>query len=167
MEFMGRIQAGFNRFRQVLHERGIIVFLQAMLYRIQSMTRRKPQLSLQNWLTFYQSRREIRQPILKDTDIKKTPKVSILILTYNNLLFTKICLHSIYSNTAYPNFEVIVEDNASQDATPAWLNSFAPTHPNLKIILNSANLGYAGGNNQAAREATGEFIIFLNNDTVV
>lgn len=167
MKFFRRIQDIDHKARQILQERGIKVLLQSLLFKIQSMTKPKPQLSLQAWLTFYQNRGEIRQQPLQDKDVNKLPRVTILILTYNNLLFTKICLHNIYSNTTYPNFEVIAVDNASNDETPSWLSAFALTHPNLRVILNTKNLGFAGGNNQGAREADGEYIIFLNNDTVV
>jgi GT2 family glycosyltransferase/glycosyltransferase involved in cell wall biosynthesis len=123
--------------------------------------------SVQAWLSFYEKRVEIPVRSEKDVDGSMWPKVSILILTYNNFLINQLCLKSLYCNTTYPNFEVIVVDNASNDETPRWLNTFAETHPNLKIVLNTENRGFAGGNNQAASLATGEYLIFLNNDTVV
>ncbi|MEW6499716.1 MAG: glycosyltransferase, partial [Cyanobacteriota bacterium] len=49
------------------------------------------------------------------------PQASILILTYNNLDYTRLCLDSVFQNTAYPNFEVIVVDNASNDGTVEYL----------------------------------------------
>lgn len=123
--------------------------------------------SIEDWLSYYEGRPEIVQPLNSNIDNDKFPKISILILTFNNIIISKICLRSIYCNTTYPNFEVIVVDNASTDETPAWLKTYSRTHPNLKLILNSENIGFAGGNNQAAREATGEYLIFLNNDTVI
>jgi len=167
MKFFRRIQEYMNRAREVLRDKGLKVFLQALMFKLQSVFKRKPRLSLRAWLVYYQNRGEFHLQPEQDKDVDQYPKVSILILTYNNLIFTKICLHSIYSNTTYLNFEVIVVDNNSKDETPSWLTTFAQSHPNLKVILNSTNLGFAAGNNQAAKEAAGEYLLFLNNDTVV
>ncbi len=95
------------------------------------------------------------------------PKVSVIILTYNNLDYTRLCLESLYQKTAYPNFEVIVVDNASTDGTPTYLKEFATTHENMRLILNATNTGFARGNNTGAAAAIGEILVFLNNDTVV
>jgi GT2 family glycosyltransferase/glycosyltransferase involved in cell wall biosynthesis len=95
------------------------------------------------------------------------PLASIIIVTYNNLEYTRLCLESIYTRTAYPNFEVIVVDNASQDGTPAFLQAFAATHPTCRLILNETNEGFARANNRGLAVARGEYIILLNNDTVI
>ena len=95
------------------------------------------------------------------------PKVSIAIVTYNNLALTRHCLESLYRRTEWPNVEVIVVDNASVDGTPGYLRDAAATHPNLRLILNLHNAGFAVGNNQALRVASGEYIVLLNNDTVL
>jgi GT2 family glycosyltransferase/glycosyltransferase involved in cell wall biosynthesis len=94
-------------------------------------------------------------------------KASIIILTYNGLDYTRGCLESIYQKTNGPDFEVIIVDNASQDETPAYLEAFAREHPNCKVILNDKNEGFARGNNIGAAAATGEYLVFLNNDTIV
>jgi GT2 family glycosyltransferase/glycosyltransferase involved in cell wall biosynthesis len=95
------------------------------------------------------------------------PPASIIILTYNNQAITRQCLESIFTHTSYPRFEVIVVDNASTDNTVEYLHSIAAAHPNVRLVLNSKNLGFAAGNNQGVSAATGEYIVFLNNDTVV
>ncbi len=94
------------------------------------------------------------------------PKASIIILTYNNLELTQACLESVYSRTEFP-FEVIVVDNASQDGIPQVLKEFASNRANFRFILNRTNQGFSRANNQGASLATGEYLIFLNNDTVV
>ena len=100
--------------------------------------------------------------------IKKTfPLTSIVIVTYNNLNYTKLCIDSILNKTAYPNYEIIVVDNASSDGTREYLESLREKYSNIKLILNKENLGFAAANNQGIREAKGDYIIFLNNDTVV
>lgn len=95
------------------------------------------------------------------------PVASIVILTYNNLEVTRLCLNSIYAKTDHPSFEVIIVDNASQDGTAAFLRDFAEKHENVRLILNSTNEGFARGNNRGASIASGEYLVFLNNDTVV
>jgi GT2 family glycosyltransferase/glycosyltransferase involved in cell wall biosynthesis len=94
-------------------------------------------------------------------------KISIIVLTYNNLDYNRLCLNSIVEKTVYPNYELIVVDNASTDGTPEFLEEFAARHPHVRLVLNAANTGFARGNNIGAAEATGEILVFLNNDTVV
>lgn len=94
-------------------------------------------------------------------------RASIIIVTYNNLDYNKLCLQSIYDKTQYPDFEIIVVDNNSTDGTPEFLKEFEGTHPGIRVILNENNVGFAAANNQALDIATGEFIVFLNNDTIV
>jgi GT2 family glycosyltransferase len=95
------------------------------------------------------------------------PLVSIIVVTFNNLKYTQLCVESIYGKTAYPNFELIIVDNASSDGTPDYLNSLKEKYDNVNIVLNSENLGFATANNIGIRESKGEYIILLNNDTVV
>jgi GT2 family glycosyltransferase len=94
-------------------------------------------------------------------------KVSIIILTFNNLNYNRLCLESIYNKTAYPNFEVIVVDNASSDGTPEFLKEFQLDHKNFKVIFNDKNEGFARANNQGFAISTGDYVAFLNNDTIV
>ncbi len=95
------------------------------------------------------------------------PKVSIIILSYNNLKHTKACLYSILNYSNYPNLELIIVDNGSQDETPDFLKEFKEKNSNVGLILNQTNKGFAGGCNQGIDAATGDYIIFLNNDTIV
>lgn len=95
------------------------------------------------------------------------PRASIVIVTYNNLALTRLCLDSILRNTAHLGFEVIVVDNASQDGTPACLKFIAQREPRLKVILNPRNAGFAAANNQGLAQASGDHLVLLNNDTIV
>jgi GT2 family glycosyltransferase/glycosyltransferase involved in cell wall biosynthesis len=97
---------------------------------------------------------------------KAQPCVSVIILCYNNLSFTKACLESVIQLTDYANLEIILVDNCSTDGTPEYLSGL-PMGPDLKVVLNEENLGFAGGNNVGMRKATGEYVILLNNDTFV
>jgi len=87
---------------------------------------------------------------------------SIIILTRNNLEYTKMCLESIRRYTPEPH-EIIVVDNGSTDGTIEYLEA----QEDVKLIKNGLNLGFALGNNLGLREARGEYIVILNNDTVV
>lgn len=95
------------------------------------------------------------------------PKVSIIVVTYHNLELTHLCIESIFQNTTYPDYEVIIIDNASSDGTRNFLRYLARTRPAVKIILNDDNLGFAAANNQGLRMAQGDYLVLLNNDTVV
>ncbi|MDG4582710.1 MAG: glycosyltransferase [Candidatus Competibacter sp.] len=94
-------------------------------------------------------------------------KASFIIVTYNNCNLTQLCVESIFRNTTYPNYEVILVDNASSDDTRNYLRYLARTSDRIKIILNDQNLGFAKANNQGLKVATGELLVLLNNDTVV
>ena len=104
---------------------------------------------------------------IKDAIRHAHDKVSIVVVTYHNIEYTKRCIESVFRNTIHPNFELIVVDNASNDGTPEYLNALAAEHDNVKIILNSHNLGFARANNQGLEAAAGEHFVLLNNDTIV
>ena len=96
------------------------------------------------------------------------PRASILIVTYNNLELTRLCLASIQRAAGALPFEVIVVDNASSDGTQTWLRAQAAAGlMPLDVVENEHNAGFAAGNNQAAARARGDVLVFLNNDTVV
>lgn len=106
-------------------------------------------------------------PAIRQALYSLYPKTSLVILTYNNLRYTKQCLDSIHSKTAYPNFEVIIVDNASTDGTVDFLHDYAASHPHVRLVCNAENLGFSAGNNQGIAASQGEYIVFLNNDTLV
>ncbi len=94
-------------------------------------------------------------------------RASIVVLTHDNLAFTRMCLTSVLENTEYPNYELIVVDNASRDGTVEELKLLADMVPNVKVILNDHNAGFGPGNNQGLASATGDILVLLNNDTIV
>lgn len=168
MNFFRKINKCIQKGSEIVSQQGIMSFFQIFQDKFQFKFRRiKTPSPIEDWLSYYERQPEIIQPLNDNINKVNFPKVSILILTFNNLVINKLCLRSIYCNTTYPNIEVIVVDNASTDETPVWLEKYARTHPNLKVTLNTENCGFACGNNQAARAATGEYLVFLNNDTVV
>lgn len=88
-------------------------------------------------------------------------KLSIIILTYNKLDYTKNFIESLYKYTK--DFELIIVDNGSTDGTVEYLK----TKPEIKLILNKENQGFSKGNNQGIEAAEGEYIGFLNNDILL
>ncbi len=88
---------------------------------------------------------------------------SIIILTYNQLLYTKLCIESIRKFAPKGRYEIIVIDNASTDETREWLS----VQSDIISILNDKNEGFPRGCNQGIMIARGENILLLNNDTIV
>ena len=93
--------------------------------------------------------------------------MSILIVTYNSEEFIEPCLESMARNGSWPNYEVIVVDNKSTDKTTEILERHAKTDKHIRLECHSENLGFAGGNNLAAQQAKGDYLVFLNPDTIV
>ena len=89
-------------------------------------------------------------------------KVSIIIPHWNGIEILSDCLES-RAQTEYTNLEIIVVDNASTDGSSDWVNI---NYPSVTLIENDQNYGYAGGRNRGANVATGDFLVFLNNDTI-
>lgn len=106
----------------------------------------------------------IIETIYKLIEKKRNHKTSIIILTYNKLNYTKLCIESIRKYTEKNSYEIIVVDNKSTDETQEWLKE----QEDLKIILNEENLGFPGGCNVGilASEKDND-IMLLNNDTIV
>lgn len=92
------------------------------------------------------------------------PKVSIVILNWNSKKDTLECLSSV-RNIEYPNLEVIVLDNGG--STDGSQEAIRKQFPEVRLIEVQGNRGFAGGNNIALREASGDYYLLLNNDTVV
>nr|BFE95851.1 glycosyltransferase family 2 protein [Pseudomonas brassicacearum subsp. brassicacearum] len=90
-----------------------------------------------------------------------------MLVTYNNLNLTIQCVNSILRNTTWPNYQLIVVDNGSEDGTGDYLERLRQEVPTAKVILNPDNRGFAAANNQGLREADGDILLLLNNDTVV
>src|SRR5450759_737957 len=94
------------------------------------------------------------------------PLVSIIIVNFNGKPFLKECLSTVLGSK-YPNFEVIFVDNASTDKSLDFVSSLFSKNKCLKIIRNRKNLGFGPANNVGFKQAKGDYIVFLNNDTSV
>jgi len=98
----------------------------------------------------------------------KVPLVCIVVLNYNGPDLTLDCINSVL-NIEYPNFRVIVVDNASTDVSVARFNETF-SDPRIELLVNGRNEGYAGGNNRGIERALlrdADYIFILNNDTIV
>lgn len=93
--------------------------------------------------------------------------VSIVIPAHNQLQFTRQCLESVERNTESGRYGVIVVDDASTDGTADFLRKLSGEKSWLRFITNSENCGFARSCNRGADAASSEYLLFLNNDTVV
>ena len=92
---------------------------------------------------------------------------SIVIVTYDNLVFNKLCLVSVLLNTEDLDYEIVVVDNGSTDGTLEYLSALEHRFGHLRVLRNTTNRGFAAANNQGLENAKGEILVLLNNDTVV
>lgn len=95
------------------------------------------------------------------------PRASTVIVTHDNLALNRRCLQEVLARTEWPNHEVIVVDNASTDGTREYLATLAADRPDVVVVANDENLGFAKACNQGLAQATGAYLALLNNDTVV
>jgi GT2 family glycosyltransferase len=92
------------------------------------------------------------------------PLVSIIVPAYNRVAVTRTCLDALaVSGASALQPEIIVADDASSDGTADLQEHF----PHVRVISNAYNVGFIRNCNRAAARATGEFVVFLNNDAVV
>ena len=93
----------------------------------------------------------------------KNDLISIIIISYNTKALLKQCIESFKKNEDIP-FEIIVVDNASKDGS---VDMVRRNYPDIKIIENSANIGFAKANNIGIRMSEGNYICLANSDTIV
>ena len=96
--------------------------------------------------------------------MSELPLISIIILNYNSTKVTCEFLESTKKLT-YPNYEILVIDNASTIDPTEEIES--QNFPFTKLIVNDTNLGFAGGNNMGIKMALGSYVFVVNNDTEV
>ena len=97
----------------------------------------------------------------------RDPKVSVVVVTYNNLDLTRACLASLDEHSQYEHMEIIVVDNASSDGSPAFLSEWVAKNKYRKLILNEDNRGFAAAITLGLAAANGDYLVLLNNDTYV
>jgi GT2 family glycosyltransferase/glycosyltransferase involved in cell wall biosynthesis len=114
----------------------------------------------------WQKRATALVAVAENTDDE--PSVSVVVVSYNQWHLTARCLASLEANSDSQSLEVIVVDNGSKDETPTQLQLWAAKAPmRRRVIANEGNLGFGGAVNQGLAAATGDFLVILNNDTIV
>jgi N-acetylglucosaminyl-diphospho-decaprenol L-rhamnosyltransferase len=88
--------------------------------------------------------------------------VSVIVLNYNGRQWIDGCVTGLASQRGAPGYEMLLVDNGSRDESVKFVRT---KYPQVRVIENGRNLGFAGGNNAGARHASGEWLAFLNNDT--
>ncbi|MBY0459758.1 MAG: glycosyltransferase, partial [Gemmataceae bacterium] len=95
---------------------------------------------------------------------RPAPDVSVCIANWNCAALLRGCLRSLFEQDQGVTFEVVVADNGSTDGAAEMI---AAEFPQVTLIRNGDNRGFAVASNQAAAVARGRFLFFLNNDTLV
>ena len=94
------------------------------------------------------------------------PVASIVMVTHDGLVFSRLCLESLLAAAGSSEFEVIVVDNASADGTANYLIDVSSRDERVRVELSAANAGFAAATNWGVAVARGDVIVFLNNDTI-
>jgi GT2 family glycosyltransferase len=90
--------------------------------------------------------------------------LSIVIVSFNTEQLLQRCLDAVSADIQSLTAEIFVVDNASTDGSPQMV---AQRYPHVKLIANERNVGFAAANNQAIRQASGQFVLLLNPDAFV
>lgn len=151
---LARTRSAFARTRGSLAQRGLAGTLARILQELRGSGPARPR------ATYAEPKDDATPFALPTSD---APRVSIVIPVYNKVAYTLACLRSLGEHAGETPFEVIVVDDGSGDATPQRLAGVG----GIRAIRNAHNLGFIGSCNAGAAEARGEYVLFLNNDTVV
>jgi len=93
--------------------------------------------------------------------------LSIIILCFNHLEYTKKCIGSVLENTDNINYNIIIVNNASTDETYDYLDSISLNNELITVVHNENNYGFSKGMNIGVKSSSSRYIILLNNDTIV
>jgi GT2 family glycosyltransferase len=124
------------------------------------------------------SRRPVRLPAETIEAIRATPPVtgtkeaaepaaSIVVVSFNSLVYTRMCVETVLANTDGPPFELIVVDNASSDGSRDYLGELAGRDVRVSLFANEENVGFPAACNQGLAAARGDHLVLLNSDTMV
>ncbi|MBN2344338.1 MAG: glycosyltransferase family 2 protein [Deltaproteobacteria bacterium] len=102
-----------------------------------------------------------------DYHVSENPKVSIIIPTRDKSDILKQCIDSVLSQTAYKRYEIIVVDNQSEEKETHEYFKELTQSPNIRILPFDEPFNFSRMNNLAASKCTGDYLLFLNNDTEV
>jgi len=91
------------------------------------------------------------------------PELSVILVSFNDWIHLEKCLESLRTINPENDLEIVIVDNNSSDGSPDLVKT---KFPEVKLICNSENLGFSKANNLGIRASAGEFVLFLNNDTI-
>jgi len=97
----------------------------------------------------------------------KKPELSIITISYNTRQILLSCLDSIIKFTKGIDYEIIVVDNGSKDGSVDALKKYSKANPRVRLIDANENLGFGKGNNLGVKNSQGDFLLFLNSDTII
>lgn len=97
----------------------------------------------------------------------REPRAGIVMVTHNNLVVTRLAVESILASSHDVPYELVVVDNGSTDETPSYLSVLASRNPNIRLIGNAVNVGFAPAVNQGLSIARGDVLVTINNDVIV
>ena len=103
-------------------------------------------------------------------ELEKEPLVSILIPNKDHVDDLQRCVISLYENSDYPNFEIIIIENGSvEEATFQYYEEISMKYSNVQVVTwnNEGEFNFSALNNYGATFAEGEYLLFLNNDTEI
>ncbi|HEX6780460.1 MAG TPA: glycosyltransferase [Solirubrobacterales bacterium] len=95
------------------------------------------------------------------------PLASIVVVSFNSRVLTRLCLETVLTNTAETPFELIAVDNASADGSREYLEKLAGRDARVRVLANEENAGFPAACNQGLAAARGELLVLLNSDTMV
>jgi GT2 family glycosyltransferase len=95
------------------------------------------------------------------------PLASIVVISFESLVYTRMCVETVLANTRALAFELIVVDNGSSDGSREYLEALAARDSRLRLLANEENTGFPAACNQGLAAARGEHLVLLNSDTMV
>ncbi len=93
--------------------------------------------------------------------MSSAPRCSVILVNWNGRPYLETCLEAL-RRQSFQDFETLLVDNGSTDGSPEWV---AAHYPDVRLLVQSQNLGFAAGNNVGLAAARGEYLVLLNNDT--
>jgi GT2 family glycosyltransferase len=99
--------------------------------------------------------------------VDQTPQLSVIVVTFDGLVFSRLCLESLLACAAPLDVEAIVIDNGSTDGTVVYLQALARRDARVRVVFLDRNVGFAAATNRGVALARGDNLLLLNNDTIV
>jgi GT2 family glycosyltransferase len=142
---------------QIAKDHGFITLSKIIRKKIRQAS---PQVSQKNLANKPTAKKNYRKITINEVN---EPEVSIVIPVYNKFEYTHACLSSVLKHSKETAYEIIIVDDCSTDTT-VHIDRYIQ---GVKVVRNKENLGFVGSCNAGAKIASGQYVLFLNNDTMV